>query len=697
MLASTVDVPLANADFVYEPKYDGVRTIALVAPGRPVPDGPPLVARSATTRPRSSPPSPRRSQPFRAEGCASRLLLDGEIVALDERGEPVGFQHLQGRIHRKHRGHGRRHAVGVHCVRPAARRPARPARHAADRAARRARTRLRQSRLAAAAPVASRWRSDGRELYREAIAEGWEGLIAKRAVVAATSPASAPPTGPSSSCIREQEFVVGGWTEPRGTRTHFGALLLGVYDDEPSFVYVAHVGSGFNEAELARVMTRADAARDARRRPFDVPPPATNETPHWVKPQLVAQVKFTEWTDEGRLRHPTYLGLRDDVKPHGGRSAEGRSQYEAHALAAPPDEAPRSQRRRDGANGAKQPRSRTRSKPTAAHLGTAGAPALPSPSARRRSARTGLEDAPQARARSRCPTATRSRSAISHKVFWPDRRLTKGDLLRYYVRVSPFILPVVAGPPAGDEALSQRRRQRGVLPASRARQGATGRPHRYAARRRRAEPAGRRIAEDAALPDAAGGDLEDPWFSRVRSLQIADHVAFDLDPMPGTSFDDGARRRALAARRAGERVGAVGVPEDVGLRRPARLRPACRSSTPYEAGRIWAQIVATMVATKHPKVATVERTRAASAARRSTSTTCRTSRARRWRAPTARAPASLPASPRRSRGTKWIAGVDRRDFTIATLPARLAEVGDLWKPLFTAKAPKLEDLAKKLK
>ena len=123
--------------------------------------------------------------------------------------------------------------------------------------------------------------------------------------------------------VREQEFVIGGWTEPRQTRTYFGALLLGVYQGSGvtnqrgagsgKLVYVGHVGTGFNERELARLMKLLKPI-ETKDCPFHERP-VSNERPHWVKPKLVAQVRFTEWTDDNRLRHPVYLGLRDDKKP----------------------------------------------------------------------------------------------------------------------------------------------------------------------------------------------------------------------------------------------------------------------------------------------------------------------------------------------------------------------------------------------
>src|SRR4029453_9230871 len=129
------------------------------------------------------------------------------------------------------------------------------------------------------------------------------------------------PTWRKCKVVHEQEFVVGGWTEPRHTRSYFGALLLGVHDDKTGALnYVGHTGTGFDQGELERV-SKLVKAREISRSPFATQL-KTNETPHWARPDLVAQVRFTEWTADAKLRHPVYLGLRDDKRPSEARREE---------------------------------------------------------------------------------------------------------------------------------------------------------------------------------------------------------------------------------------------------------------------------------------------------------------------------------------------------------------------------------------
>ena len=153
--------------------------------------------------------------------------------------------------------------------------------------------------------------TDGQEYFRQACASGWEGVIAKRA--------DAPYRAGRSrdwlkfKCENGQEFVIGGFTDPRGTRTGFGALLLGYYDPGHQLIYAGKVGTGFTQRTLDRLhATLAGLERD--RPPFDrgrLPRSGV----HWVRPRLVAEVGFSEWTAEGELRHPRFQGLRDDKEP----------------------------------------------------------------------------------------------------------------------------------------------------------------------------------------------------------------------------------------------------------------------------------------------------------------------------------------------------------------------------------------------
>lgn len=147
----------------------------------------------------------------------------------------------------------------------------------------------------------------GEELLREACAKGWEGLIAKRAAAPYTQGRSK--EWLKFKCSKEQEFVVGGFTDPQGARVGFGALLVGYFDDG-SLRYAGKVGTGYNTQLLLSLASRLEKL-ERDQSPFSGKPPVRKAV-HWVEPEMVVQVGFSEWTRDGRLRHPRFLGVRED-------------------------------------------------------------------------------------------------------------------------------------------------------------------------------------------------------------------------------------------------------------------------------------------------------------------------------------------------------------------------------------------------
>jgi bifunctional non-homologous end joining protein LigD len=153
------------------------------------------------------------------------------------------------------------------------------------------------------------WREDSQNRFERACRAGWEGLIAKRAAAPYVSGRSR--DWLKLKCVWEQEFVIGGYTDPSGSRTDFGALLVGYYEDG-GLRYAGKVGTGYTAATLRelgawlrKLGTPESPFIDAR----PIPKGA-----HWTRPELVAQIGFAEWTNDGRLRQPRFLGLRDDKR-----------------------------------------------------------------------------------------------------------------------------------------------------------------------------------------------------------------------------------------------------------------------------------------------------------------------------------------------------------------------------------------------
>jgi bifunctional non-homologous end joining protein LigD len=655
MLASLIDAPHQDPQLVYEPKYDGIRAIAEIAAkgyvrlwsrlGNEKTNQFPEIAAAlaAWARPRTQP-----------------LVLDGEIVALDDKGEPTGFQQLQGRIHLID-------ASG----------PSRPSRRSRPSSAsspsgrvafiafdilqdgttdfrdrplverRAALVKLFGRAGSSTLRISDQVRGDGRALYQQALERGWEGLIAKRADSLYKS-GKRSPDWRKIKLVHQQEFVIGGWTEPRQTRTYFGALLLGVYEGT-DLIYIGHTGTGFNERELARLM-KLLGPLETNECPFKNRP-KTNERPHWIRPQLVAQIKFTEWTADAKLRHPVYLGLRDDKKPAEVRREKTTVASSSKVLGSA-----------GHGSGTKNPRTENQ---------------------RTENLIDQLRDLEAARKDGALVMPDGDRLNISnlHKIFWPKQKFTKGDLFRYYVRVAPLLLPAVA-----DRPLVMKRYPNGIA----------AKP--FYQHRAPEVPSGVRTAVVSVVekrPQIIGGTLktllymtqlaaisQDPWFSRVQHPEFADYSAFDLDPSAGVPFErvlDVARwiRDEL------DTLGAVGVPKTSGgdgLHIYIPLPPG----TPYDAGLLYCQIVATVVAQKHPKVATTERTVAARGKRvyidclqnilGKTLATAYSARASEY------AGVSTPMT--------WQEiddGFDHKTFTIETAPARFQKAGDLWAALRKSK------------
>jgi len=645
MLASLDDAPLTDPDLVYEPKYDGIRAIADVPAGGPVR----LWSRLGNEKTAQFPEIAEA-----LEGWARRrkapVVLDGEIVALDGDGQPIGFQNLQGRIHLKR---GRLEAPTAFIAFDLLKddgtdlrdRPLVERRALLERVFGNPKTSMLR--------LSEQVRGDGRELYKRAFENDWEGLIAKRAQSRYFS-GKRTPDWRKIKIHRQQEFVVGGWTEPRQTRTYFGALLLGVYEGA-DLVYVGHTGTGFNERELSRLM-KLLVPLETKECPFRQRP-VTNEKPHWVKPELIAQVKFTEWTADNKLRHPVYLGLRDDKKPTDvTREKETRLGNPSIRLKAdPPKVGQKADTRKVGL------KADTTYEGVVAQL-------------------RALEDARKDGAIV-LPDGDRLSVTNLAKMFWPKQKYTKGDLLRYYAQIAPFILPAVA-----DRPLVMKRYPNGIH----------AKP--FYQHRAPEVPPGVRVEDVKAAegrPQIIGGSLktllymtqlaaisQDPWFSRVQTPQFADHAAIDLDPMPGVPFAvvlDVARwiRDELAFLKA------TGVPKTSGAE-GLHIYIPLPPQTPYEAGLIFCQIIATVVSAKHPKHATVERSVNSRGKRvyidylqnilGKTLATAYSARASDY------AGVSTPLT-----WKEVDEGVRREDFTIETMPARMKKTGDLWAELRNAK------------
>ena len=288
MKAVLWDEPFSDPGWIFERKLDGVRCLAHRYDGGAVQ----LVSRTDRSM---NGDYPELVRALEGEPCRD-FVVDGEVVAFDRRGV-TSFSRLQ-------RRHRERVAVSFYLF-DVLRLGGRDVRDLPLRA-RKAELR-RALRFGGPVRFSPHRNEHGEELFRDACRKGLEGIMAKRA--------DGPYRATRSSdwrklkCHAEQELVIGGYTAPQGSRTDFGALLVGYFEDG-ELSYAGKVGTGFDQHTLS------DLGKRLRELERDDPPfarvhPIPRGT-HWVEPELVGQIAFTEWTRDGRLRHPRFLGLRTD-------------------------------------------------------------------------------------------------------------------------------------------------------------------------------------------------------------------------------------------------------------------------------------------------------------------------------------------------------------------------------------------------
>ena len=671
MLASTDVPPVKQDGLVYEPKYDGIRALVELDP---TDDGRVRIySRNGNDKTAQFPAIAAALAKIVAKLDAP-LLLDGEIVATSHTGAALGFQHIQHRISLT----GETDIARAERDQPAALyvfdllRDGDEDLRGQPLAARRIALQERLGSYAGSYGGSYVGRSfssgktsstkhlvrlstiatdDGTAMLEQAKTEGWEGLIVKDGQSLYHS-GRRTPAWRKLKLLQQQEFVIGGWTEPRQTRSHFGSVLIGDRKGK-DLVFAGSVGTGFTQTELDR-LAALFAKRTMTASPF-ANRVVSNEKPHWITPDLICEVKFIERTEDGLLRQPVYLGLRDE-------------------------------------------------KPTSAMPATRRV-SLPTPDASLPLLST-LEDLERTKRDGEVvlPNGDKLRVTNLAKILWPKGGFTKGELIRYYVHVASMMLPAVE-----DRPLVMKRSPNGVEKPYFYQQRHPEQPPK-GVRRETLDDDIDPIEEDGngGQPRLIGGSLttllymaqlaaisQDPWFSRVQDPLHMEYAAIDLDPGDDARFSD-VVDVARWVHDELERLHIPSVPKTSGSSGLHIYIPLPKQ-TSYETGQLLCHVVATLVCAKHPKVATIERMvrkRARAAIYvdylqniiGKTLATAYSARASDY------AGVSTPL--------KW-EEVDRqldpRDFTIRTAPERFAEVGDLWKPLRTLKPVNISTVLKKLK
>lgn len=625
MLAVSMDRPFSDPAWLFEIKWDGVRALAWIKDAK-------VELRSRTGRVITGqyPELEMLSECLEAK----QAIVDGEIVVLDGRGHS-DFERLQERMH-----------VNSPPANLLARAPV--TYYVFDllyfdgydlrETPLVERKEMLRRLLDAGDPIryCDHQPGHGKELFDLAREQGLEGIVGKHARSAYVSARS--PYWVKLKAKQELDAVVAGWTAPRGSREHFGALLLGLRDGK-KLRFIGHVGSGFDQRSQKAISSELKelATSDC---PFETVP-ETNEEAYWAKPKLVARVQHGGWTEERRLRHPVFAGLRADATPE---DCQLENENDVKTSPAP-----------------------------------VAAPAIVG---RVLSKRTQIE-AELFKGQAENITieieGKRLRLTNLNKIYFPESGYTKRNLLGYYFRIAPLLLPFLR-----DRPLVLRRYPDGIMGHSFFQKDA-----------REAVP---EWMETLAIPSEGkrdeiryviANDLaallyltnlgcidHNPWSSRRDDLEHPDYFFFDLDPAEGTNFSV----VVTVAKALSEKLSELGL--KVFLKTSGatgfHLYLPVERGYAYDQLRMFAEIVARHVAVGHPELVTQERT----VAKRPSGKIYIDVSQNAFGRPLA-APYVVRAFPKASISTPVHANELRQAlkperFNLKTIFARLEKQGDLW-------------------
>lgn len=449
---------------------------------------------------------------------------------------------------------------------------------------------------------------------------------------------------------KEQEMVIGGYTDPNGSRSGFGSLLLGYYEDS-KLIYSGKVGTGFDEDKLKEIYTKLKKLKRTTS-PFETKPKERNA--HWIKPELVAQIKYSEWTETGSLRHPVFVALRNDKDPKdvkrevaGALTPEkGSSKIKKVAM--------------------EKPEKKTAKKPVLKENKTS----------------LGFDT---------------DKVEISNpdKIFWPKEGYTKGDVIAYYDEMADYILPYVI-----DRPQSMRRTPDGITKEGFFQKDVAGKvPDWTKTKKIKSSSTGETIEyllcqdKDTLIYMANLGCIEiNPWSSRVGSINNPDYIIFDLDPNEASIKD-----LVATAKKVKEILDSLNIKGYLktsggkGLHVFIPIQPKYT----YDQSRDFSHIISQAVNAALPKITSLERSPAKRKGKvyldflqngKGKTMACAYSLR-----PRDGATASTPL--------EWgelTNDFNLKDYNIKTLPERVKEKGDLWKDFFKD-AVNLKEMLDKLK
>jgi bifunctional non-homologous end joining protein LigD len=559
MLANLVDEPFSHPEWLYELKWDGVRAICYIQNGKAR-----FVSRNDKDMSFRYPEIADIANFINAETA----ILDGEIVALNDDGLP-SFQLLQSRVGLKNEKEierlARENPVVYYAfdllyyngfnLMPAA-------------------LIHRKSMLQEIMVRGDKFRysdhivGEGKKFFREAEKAGAEGIIAKHQGSIYLQKRSS--DWLKIKTLMRQEVVIAGYTEPRGARPMFGALVVGLYNDG-ELHYIGHVGGGFDYDSIKDLYDDMQRLKIGHS-PF-IKQPVTNERVQWIKPALVCEVKFSEWTADERLRQPIFLGLRDDKDPSECTFEQVRdTSLEVEKVE---DKISFREKREERGNSEIRPAEKVLAEKNLSGNIKVDVEGHIVPL-------TNLE-----------------------KVYWPDEGYTKGDLVRYYFNISEYILPHLA-----DRPLILKRYPNGIKGKSFFQHDVNNAPEFL--RTFPIEMEDGRIIDYAICDNRAsltyianlGTIAQNPWTSRVGDLDHPDWIVFDLDPEK-VDFD-GVCEVALMVKDVLDRLSLDSYAKTSGAS-GIHIYVPIAPLYDYEQVAGFAELVSILVERENPDIATLER------------------------------------------------------------------------------------------
>ncbi len=521
MLAALADEPFDDKNWLFEIKWDGYRAIAEIKNGKVN-----LYSRNNSSFNKKYP-----SVVASLESIDKEMILDGEIVALNQEGK-ADFHSLQN-FSRTAKGSLVYYAFDI------------PYYEGKDL------TNLpllnRKEILKNILPELSNVRyndhvlKDGQAFYKLAKENKLEGIIAKN-IHSKYLKNKRSKDWLKLKIKKRQGAIIGGYTKPKGSRNYFGALVLGVYNENNELEYIGHTGGGFTEEDLKNFHTKMKPY-ERKTSPFKKKP-ETNTPAVWLDPELLCEVEFSEWTDEGLMRHPVFIGLREDKKPENvKKEISGKN----------PD------------------------------------------------------------LNSETGTIKESTNDIQlkltnlQKIYWPEDRYTKGDLIEYYKKISGYMLPYLK-----DRPESLLRHPNGITGEGFFQKDITQLNAKWLKTKKIFSGSNDKDIkylicndEETLIYMANLGCIEiNPWFSRINKLENPDYFVIDLDPEE-IEFDK-VVETALAVKEVLDKAGAESYCKTSGAT-GLHIYVPLGAKYDYDFAKEFAHIIAKLVNAKVPAITSLER------------------------------------------------------------------------------------------